>query len=79
MNTKFILGILLKVLTSTILVLVVNGLEYKFFETNVNIFNVSIKDDINWNMIYFFIFMRVSSFLITNYFKSYFKITNNIL
>lgn len=79
MNTKFLLGILLKVLTSTILVLVVNGLEYKFFETNVNIFNVSIKDDINWNMIYFFIFMRVSSFLITNYFKSYFKITNNIL
>ena len=79
MNTKFILGILLKVLTSTILVLVVNGLEYKFFETNVNIFNVSIKDDINWNMIYFFIFMRVSSFLITNYFKSYFKVTNNIL
>ena len=79
MNTKFILGILMKVLTSTILVLVVNGLEYKFFETNVNIFNVSIKDDINWNMIYFFIFMRVSSFLITNYFKSYFKITNNIL
>ena len=69
MNTKFILGILMKVLTSTLLVLVVNGLEYKFF----------IKDDINWNMIYFFIFMRVSSFLITNYFKSYFKVTNNIL
>ena len=68
----------MKVLTSTILVLVVNGLEYKFFETNVNIFNVSIKDNINWNMIYFY-FMRVSSFLITNYFKSYFKITNNIL
>ena len=79
MNTKFVLGVLLKILTSTILVLFVNGLEYKFFETNVNIFNVSIKDDINWKLIYFFIFMRVSSFLITNYFKSYFKVTNNIL
>ena len=79
MRIKYLLKIIIKLLIAAVLVIITNSLHISFFDTNVDIFNISIKQNINWNLIYFLIFMRILSSFVTNYFKPYFKLSRNNL
>mgnify|MGYP006103496479 CR=1 FL=1 len=71
-----LLGLLKKLITVSIAVIITKSIVVNFFD-GPDLLNIYIKPVINWNLIYFLIFIRVMFSLISNFLVSHLKLSKN--
>jgi hypothetical protein len=68
--------LLKKIITVSIAVIITKSIVVNFFD-GPDLLNIYIKPVINWNLIYFLIFIRVIFSLISNYLISHLQLSKN--
>ena len=71
-----LLKFLIKIMTIAIAVIITKSIVVNLFD-GPDLLNIYIKPVINWNLIYFLIFIRVIFSLISNYLISHLQLSKN--
>ena len=71
-----LLKFLIKIMTISIAVIITKSIVVNLFD-GPDLLNIYIKPVINWNLIYFLIFIRIIFSLISNYLISHLQLSKN--